>query len=171
MNKKDKKTEEIKNKFIEIIGTLGEGIGLNRTVCQIYALLYINSHPLSPAQIGEILGISKGNVSINMRKLEEWNAVKRVWRKGYARAVFEANNDFEEVIVEKFRTGLQKRITMLKKSMEGIKNEVEIINKKKSGSGEMAELYKNKISRVNELIKKMDFLLENIDYVKSFLQT
>jgi len=167
----DKKPEEIRNKFIEVIGTLGESIGLNRTVCQIYALLYINSHPLSPAQIGEILGISKGNVSINMRKLEEWNAVKRVWRKGYARALFESNDDFEEIIMEKLKTGMGKRVTMLKKTMEGIKNKVETINKKKSGSEEDMELYKNKISRVTKLINKMDFLLENIDYIKSFLQT
>ena len=133
----DKKTEEIKIKFIETIGTLGESIGFNRTVCQIYALLYVNVNPLSPVQIGEILGISKGNVSINIRKLEEWNAVKRVWRKGYARAVFEANDDFEEIIIGKLKTGLQKRITTFKKSIKEITNKLEIINEKKSGNEEI----------------------------------
>ena len=165
----DKKTEEIKIKFIETIGTLGESIGLNRTVCQIYALLYVNVNPLSPVQIGEILGISKGNVSINIRKLEEWNAVKRVWRKGYARAVFEANDDFEEIIIGKFKTGLQKRITTFKKSIKEINNKLKIINKKKAGNKEI-KLYKNKISKVNKLIDKMDFLLKNIDDIKSFMQ-
>ena len=159
---------EITEKFIETIGTLGESIGLNRTVCQIYALLFITPEPLSPADIGRTLGVSKGNISINLKKLEEWNAVKKVWRKGYSRSFYTANGDIEDIIFEKLKTGLKKRNVILESMLSEIKKKI-----KTSGRTEDKKLmryYSSRISKIEGLLKEITFFTKNIDTLKYLLK-
>lgn len=162
-----KKTEieEIKEKFIETAGNTGESIGLNRTVCQIYALLYISSEPLSPVEISRQLGISKGNVSINLKKLEEWNATKKVWRKGYARSLYEANRDVEGIIFQRIKTGLEKRITYINSTIEEIKKKL----KKSRKNGEISSI-KKKISEIEKVTEKLTIIVKNLDYLKTLMK-
>ncbi len=162
------KTSNAADKFIEAIGNLGESIGLNRTVCQIYALLYITPEALSPAQIGRLLGISKGNVSINMKKLEEWNAVKKIWRKGYSRSFYNANEDMEGIIFDKLKTGLEKRSRLLEEAISGIKKSM-----KTSGGNmdkKLVRHYSERISRVERLLKQAELFTKNMDVLKSLLK-
>ena len=149
---------EIKEKLIELAGNIGESLGLNRTTCQIYALLYINSSPLSPSQITKELGISKANVSINLKKLEEWNAIKKIWKRGYTRPLYKANENIEEIIYNKLQIGLEKRINEIRKYIEEIKNK---IGKERKNSG-----IKSKIGEIEKLTDKLEFLVKNLDYFK-----
>jgi DNA-binding transcriptional regulator GbsR (MarR family) len=52
---------------------MGSRWGINRTVGQIYALLYVSPEPLNAEQITEALGISRSNVSMSLRELQAWN--------------------------------------------------------------------------------------------------
>jgi len=159
--------EKIKEKFIEIIGNLGEGLGLNRTVCQIYALLYITQKPLSPAEIGRQLGISKGNVSINLKKLEEWEAVEKVWRKGHTRSLYRANDNIEGIIFQKLKTGIEKRTKRIEKSLKNIKLQLQKENK---GSNEETKYIKKKILEIEKLIKKLSTITKNLKYLKNLME-
>ena len=159
--------EKIKEKFIETIGNFGEGLGLNRTVCQIYALLYITQKPLSPAEIGKQLGISKGNVSINLKKLEEWEAVEKVWRKGYARSLYRANDNIEGIIFQKLKTGIEKRIKKIDKSLKNIKLQMK---RKSRESDENIKYMKKKILEIEKLIKKLSTITKNLKYLKNLMK-
>jgi len=159
--------EKIKEKFIEIIGNFGEGLGLNRTVCQIYALLYITPNPLSPSEIGRQLGISKGNVSINLKKLEEWEAVEKVWRKGYARSLYRANDDIEGVIFQKLKTGIEKRIKRIEKSLKNIKLQME---RKSRKSDKNIKYMKKKIFEIEKLMKKLSEIAKSLEYLINFME-
>jgi len=150
---------EIKEKLIELAGNIGESLGLNRTTCQIYALLYINSSPLSPSQITKELGISKANVSINLKKLEEWNAIKKIWKKGYTRPLYKANENIEEIIYNKLQKGLEKRINEIRKYIEEIKNKI-------GKGGRKNNEIKRKIEEIEKLTDKLEFLVKNLDYFK-----
>jgi len=166
----DKKPDKIRDIFIEALGNFGESLGLNRTTCQIYALLYLSCKPLSPTEIGNILKMSKGNVSLNIRKLEEWDAIKRVWRKGYSRAVFQANHNFEDIILRKLENGLKKRTEQLKNYICEIIKIIENLNKVDNERTKEIKFYKEKIKFVNNFINKIDSLLENFEYIKSFIK-
>jgi len=155
---------EIKEKFIETIGNLGESIGLNRTVCQIYALLYITPEPISPAEIGRILGVSKGNISINLKKLEEWNAVKKVWKKGYTRSFYTANEDIEGIIFEKLKTGLTKRNRILTETITELKKSIKTSDKK------LKKYYSDRLLKIEGLLKQSELFTKNIDVFKSYLK-
>jgi DNA-binding transcriptional regulator GbsR (MarR family) len=61
--------------FVLHFGEMGSRWGINRTVGQIYALLYVSPRPLCAEQITEALGISRSNVSMSLRELQAWNLV------------------------------------------------------------------------------------------------
>ncbi|QPC43323.1 GbsR/MarR family transcriptional regulator [Kaustia mangrovi] len=61
--------------FVLHFGEMGSRWGINRTVGQIYALLYVSSEPCCADQIVDALGISRSNVSMSLRELQAWNLV------------------------------------------------------------------------------------------------
>ncbi len=61
--------------FVLHFGEMGSRWGINRTVGQIYALLYVSPEPLNAEQIVERLGVSRSNVSMGLRELQAWNLV------------------------------------------------------------------------------------------------
>ncbi len=61
--------------FVLHFGEMGSRWGINRTVGQIYALLFVSPEPLNADQIVEALGMSRSNVSMGLRELQAWNLV------------------------------------------------------------------------------------------------
>ena len=61
--------------FVLHFGEMGSRWGINRTVGQIYALLFLSEHPLNAEQIVHKLGFSRSNVSMGLKELLAWNLV------------------------------------------------------------------------------------------------
>lgn len=59
--------------FVLHFGEMGSRWGINRTVGQIYALLYVSPDPLNAEQIVDALGVSRSNVSMGLKELQAWN--------------------------------------------------------------------------------------------------
>ena len=79
--------QEAVDTFIQGAGKVSSGLlgMVNKVGGQIYALLFLSQEPLSLDNIAERLEISKGNVSINVRMLEDYKLVKKVWVKEIVR--------------------------------------------------------------------------------------
>ena len=77
-----KEIQQLQDDFIETVGELCASFSISRIVGQLYALLYINREPVSLDDMVERLNVSKGNVSVNIRILENWGAVRKAWIKG-----------------------------------------------------------------------------------------
>lgn len=105
------KLEEVQNRFLENIEKMSDDFGLNGFVAKLYGVLYLKAKPLSLDEMAEVLGVSKGNVSINIRILETWGAVRKVWVKGSRKDYYEAHLDIKKVFLNKVKAGLQKRIS------------------------------------------------------------
>ncbi|MDD3905542.1 MAG: hypothetical protein PHS46_03305 [Candidatus Omnitrophica bacterium] len=106
----NEKLESAQHKFIESIGKLCDSFGFNKFIAQLYALLYLSDRPMSLDELSEKLSASKGNVSLNIRELEKWGAVKNIWVKGSRKDYYEADTDIKKVFSNKIRTAVQKRI-------------------------------------------------------------
>ncbi|WP_142846393.1 GbsR/MarR family transcriptional regulator [Telmatospirillum sp. J64-1] len=59
--------------FVLHFGEMGSRWGINRTVGQIYALLFVAPRPLNAEEISETLGFSRSNVSMGLKELQSWN--------------------------------------------------------------------------------------------------
>lgn len=95
----------VQQKFILHWGEMGTRWGVNRTVAQIHALLFICETPLHAEQIVQILGVARSNVSSSLKELQGWGIVKRVHVLGDSRDHFESMKD----VWEMFRVVLDER--------------------------------------------------------------
>ena len=68
--------DPIERKFILHWGEMGTKWGVNRTVAQIHALLYVRDEPLNAEQIATTLQVARSNVSASLRQLQSWGIVK-----------------------------------------------------------------------------------------------
>ena len=88
---------DIQKKFILHWGEMGARWGINRTVAQIHALLYLSPKPLDAEQIADTLGVARSNVSNSLKELQGWGVVKVVHTLGERRDQFECMKDVWEM--------------------------------------------------------------------------
>lgn len=79
--------------FVLRWGDMGGQWGVNRSVAQIQALLFLSERPLPAEEIAEKLGIARSNVSNSLRELQAWKLIRRVPVMGDRRDHFEAETD------------------------------------------------------------------------------
>jgi DNA-binding transcriptional regulator GbsR (MarR family) len=87
------KLTPVVQKFILHWGEMGTRWGINRTVAQIHALLYLSSRPLTAEEITETLSVARSNVSNSLRELQSWGLIKVVHILGDRRDHFESSKD------------------------------------------------------------------------------
>lgn len=88
----------VAEKFILHWGELGTRWGINRTVAQIYALLFVSPKPLHAEDIAETLSVARSNVSTSLRELQGWGIVRVVHVLGDRKDHYECMKDVWEMI-------------------------------------------------------------------------
>lgn len=87
----------IEQKFILHWGEMGTRWGINRTVAQVHALLYLSPKPLHAEEIASTLTVARSNVSTSLRELQGWGIVRVVHVLGDRRDHFESVKDVWEI--------------------------------------------------------------------------
>jgi DNA-binding transcriptional regulator GbsR (MarR family) len=107
----------VRQKFILHWGEMGTRWGINRTVAQIHALLYLSPTPMHAEDIAETLGVARSNVSNSLRELQSWRIVRLVHVMGDKRDHFESMKDvwemFRVVLDERKRREIDPTLAML----------------------------------------------------------
>src|ERR1051326_5489988 len=119
-----RKLTTVEQKFILHWGEMGTRWGINRTVAQIHALLYIAPEPLNAEEIAETLGVARSNVSNSLRELQSWRIVKLVHVLGDKRDHFESMRNvwemFRIVLDERKRREIDPTIAILEECIAEI---------------------------------------------------
>ncbi len=84
--------------FVLHFGEMGSRWGINRTVGQIYALLFLSEEPLNAEQITDSLGVSRSNVSMGLKELQAWNLVRLKHLPDDRRDYFTTPEDLWEIV-------------------------------------------------------------------------
>src|SRR4026207_2443908 len=112
----------IQQRFILHWGEMGMRWGINRTMAQIHALLYLSPRPLDAEAICAALGVARSNVSNSLRELQNWGVVKVVHIMGDRRDHFESMADvwemFRQVLDERKKREIDPTIEMLRQCTE-----------------------------------------------------
>ena len=107
----------VQQKFVLHWGEMGTRWGINRTVAQIHALLFISPRPLNAEEIVESLGVARSNVSTSLKELQGWGIVKMVHVLNDKRDHFESMKDvwemFRVVLDERKRREIDPTLLML----------------------------------------------------------
>jgi DNA-binding transcriptional regulator GbsR (MarR family) len=104
-------------KFVLHWGEMGQAWGINRTMAQVHALLFVSPAPLDAEEISTLLDVSRSNVSTSLRELITWGVVRRVHIIGDRRDRFEALKDvmetFRVIMAERQRREMDPTIALL----------------------------------------------------------
>lgn len=87
----------VAERFILHWGEMGSRWGVNRSVAQIHALLYLSGRPMDAEEIADTLGVARSNVSNSLKELQSWRLVKVVHLMGDRRDHFETSTDVWEL--------------------------------------------------------------------------
>jgi HTH-type transcriptional regulator, glycine betaine synthesis regulator len=87
------KLEQSKALFIRRWGEMGPYWGINRTMAEIHALLYLSTRPLCTDDVMDKLQVSRGNASMNLRALVDWGLIQRVHVMGDRKEYFVSETD------------------------------------------------------------------------------
>jgi len=111
----------VQQKFVLHWGEMGIRWGINRTVAQIHALLYVSPKPLNAEEIAETLNVARSNVSNSLKELQTWRIVRLVHVMGDKRDHFESMKDvwemFRVVLDERKRREIDPTIALLEECL------------------------------------------------------
>ena len=99
------KLNPVAQRFILHWGEMGSKWGVNRTVSQIHALLYLTGKPLPAEDIADTLEVARSNVSTSLKELQNWNLIQVMHMMGDRRDHFTTSGDVWEL----FRTVVRER--------------------------------------------------------------
>lgn len=108
--------------FVRRWGELGGYWGINRTMAEIHALLLIAARPLCTDDVMRELQISRGNASMNLRSLVDWELIQRVHLPGDRKEYFEAETNiwqmFETIMRERRRREVEPIVATIQRCRE-----------------------------------------------------
>lgn len=149
--------QEAKDKFILHWGEMGTKWGINRTMAQVQALLFISEEALSAEDIMEELQISRGNVSMSLRELVNWGIVTKMHIKGERKEYFTTEKDvfefFKIVSRERKKREIDPTIIVLR----------EVIDDMASLEHPQSQYARQKLSDMLELVEMGDKLYNYIE--------
>lgn len=109
-------------KFVQCWGEMGSRWGVNRSVAQIHAILYLAPSPLCSDEITAVLGYSRSNVSASLRELENWRLATPVSLRGSRKQYYQAVKDpwemFQIILKERRRREIDPTVTVLRACLE-----------------------------------------------------
>jgi DNA-binding transcriptional regulator GbsR (MarR family) len=132
--------------FVGHFGEMGSRWGINRTVGQIYALIFVSPSPLHADDIAETLEFSRSNVSMGLKELQSWRLVKLRHLPGDRREYFEAPTDaweiFQTLAEERRRREIEPTLSMLRNALleEPATEEDRIAQQRMKGMHDLIEL-------------------------------
>lgn len=107
--------------FVLHFGEMGSRWGINRTVGQIYALLFISARALTADEITDRLGVSRSNVSMGLKELSSWRLVRLSHQPGDRRDFYTAPEDvwaiFKTLAEERQRREVDPTLSMLRDAL------------------------------------------------------
>lgn len=150
------KISAVHERFILHWGEMGTRWGMNRSVAQIHALLYLTERPLSADEIVDTLDIARSNVSNSLKELQSWRLVRLVHVLGERRDHFTAEQDLWEMAMtiaeERKRRELDATLSMLRNCVL-----------EAEGNDEVTSVTKG---RLNEMLSFTELMVDWYEQVK-----
>jgi len=150
------KLTPVQQKFVLHWGEMGLRWGINRTVAQIHALLYLSPQPLHAEEICETLGVARSNVSNSLRELQNWGIVKIVHSMGDRRDHFESMKDvwqlFRVVLAERKKREIDPTVALLRDCLE-----------EAGKAGNREDYTRERLAAMQEFFETMSGWYEQID--------
>jgi len=152
MTEIDEQTETLPlavRQFVLHWGEMGGQWGVNRSVAQIHALLYLSERPLNADEIGDKLGISRSNISTSLKELLNWKLIRRVPVMGDRREHFEAEVDLWQMLTRIAQGRKEREVDPAVAALKHCKAEAE-------GDPRIGKIAKGRIDAMYDFVRTME---------------
>lgn len=146
--------------FLGKVNQICNKFGLNNIMAQLYAILYLSNRPLSLNEMAERLKISKGSVSINIRAIERYGAVRRVWVKGSRKDYYEAETNITKVIRDRIKSMAQRRLLEIDDMLKSSSQILNSVNSSDKEEDEAIKIFKERLDKLKELHSQAQSLFD-----------
>ncbi|MFC1623850.1 GbsR/MarR family transcriptional regulator [Candidatus Omnitrophota bacterium] len=147
----NKNLTDAQDVFLSKVNQICNKFGLNNIMAQIYAVLYLSNRALSLNDMVERLKISKGSASINIRALERYGAVRKVWVMGSRKDYYEAETDIAKVIMDRVSSMAQRRLSEVDDMIRSSYQVLDSLDKLDKENNDIVEVFKERLNRLREL--------------------
>jgi DNA-binding transcriptional regulator GbsR (MarR family) len=124
------KLDDAKAMLVRRWGEMGGYWGVNRTMAEIHALLFVSPDSLCTDEIMDLLQVSRGNASMNLRALVDWGLIERVHRLGDRKEYFQADTNvwhmFETIMRERRRREVEPIIATIDRCRQLVEDNGEL---------------------------------------------
>ena len=121
MSQPSGRSESLVREFVAHWGLMARTWGINSSMGELFALLYITGTDWTADDLRRWLEVSRGNVSMNLRELLSWGVVHKVHRPGERRELFRAETDvwtlFRRILTERKRRELDPSLRVLDRAV------------------------------------------------------
>ena len=157
-----KKLEATRRRFIEAGGHTTQSFGIGRIIGQIYALLYLSPKAMCLDDIVAELGVSKASVSISVRQLQSWSAIKLIWVKGDRKDYYEAETNFNNLIRNGLLEMIRKKLVTAGGQLAQAESSLRDARKESNGdSSEELQVVADRLQRAKQFHSQLNGLLTN----------
>jgi DNA-binding transcriptional regulator GbsR (MarR family) len=149
---------DVERQFVDLWGTMSSLWGINPTMARIHGLLYITGEALTMDDIMERLGISRGNVSMNLRDLVEWGLVHKAHRRGDRKDRYASVSDVWEIFT---RVATQRKRREIDPVLATLRRCRDSLSEDELGAAAKRPVAKERYQRVDDLfafLQLMDHL-------------
>jgi HTH-type transcriptional regulator, glycine betaine synthesis regulator len=144
---------EAQDRFVAVWGQMAGAWGISRTMAEVHALLYVTGSALCTDDIMERLQISRGNASMSLRALLDWNIVSRVTKRGDRKEYFEAEQDVWALFRAIVRERMKREVDPLLASLYEIRDMTAKAGKTDVPANEQRERIENMVAFFETLEK------------------
>src|SRR6185369_12274170 len=146
----------VTQKFVLHWGEMGARWGINRTVAQVHALIYVSPRAVNAEEIAETLSVARSNVSTSLRELQNWGIVKVVHVLGDRRDHFESMKDvwqmFRQVLAERKKREMDPTLELLRACLEEAQQ-----------AGDKDDVTRERLSQMRDFFETMSTWYEQIE--------
>ncbi len=154
-----KEIEDIRNELIHLIGEKAERFGFSRIAGQLEGLLLFSKDPMGLDEMASRLEVSKASVSTNIRILEQWKIVKKVYHKGERKNFYAIRGSIWEIETEIMSTIAKDEIGRIKKIMSDSSRELKVLESDTGQDPEEISFLNERFAEIDEYIESMEHLL------------
>ena len=156
-----KSLPESKSLFIRRWGEMSSYWGINRTMAEIHALLYVSTEPICTDDVMALLQVSRGNASMNLRSLVDWGLIERIHVRGDRKEYFTAQTDvwqmFETIMRQRQRREVEPIVETINRCRQMATREM---GQGKSAKSAEARAYVERLDEMSGFLRVLGTMLD-----------
>ena len=155
-----KTVDDIRNDVIDTIGEKAEKFGFSPIAGQIEGLLYLSQEALSLDEMAIRLEVSKASISTNIRLLERWKVVKRVYNRGTRKNFYQLRGRIWEIETELAKTVAREEIERFKSLIRETVGDLKAVRARSKEDKAQVEFMRERFEELEEYVEAGEHLLE-----------